>query len=684
MFSSVSQCLARSFCHYLFVEDLRPLVYVEMSIIAFVLFFSLYDYYNRFFRDYGLRSFLSNNYYKKLYRFVVYSLLQRRVVRDKYTGAMHLLIYGGFGVLLIGTLVRALDYYFYEISGGRNMLENYSYYIYKLIIDLGGLAALIGLLLALIRRSLGLTRDLPNSKEDYAIIITLLVIILTGFALDGILYKLYRGDWAGYYDLSGYLFSYFFRDLDTNQMIQIYRFIWVTHLTIAMISIGVLMYTKLSHIVISSLNIIYSEERLSIETTFKPIRDIEKLVEKGQGIGVIKLRDTSLFQRINYLACVKCARCHNKCPANLSGKLLSPMRIMMKMREAMDEEYWDREVAPVIIEPEAVWSCVTCGACINSCPVLINQVSTIADLRRGMFSTNQFIPDEVISISYNVMRTGNPYGSNPYEREEWIRSLASRQLVYIASENEEYDILYWTGCVISYDPNARIIAENLLEILRRAGLKVAVMLEEACCGEPVRRIGDELGFVEIAKSNYEKITKYRFKRLLVACPHGYTVFTRDYPSIGYSLNKEIIHHSQLLKELIDRGIIKPGELSSTKATYHDPCYLGRWNRIYEEPREVIKSIKGVEFVEMPRNRENSFCCGGGGGHVFFEIKRGVRISRLRAEEAHRTGARILVTACPICNTMLRAEAPDYNLEVIDLAVLLNRSLEKTSRESIST
>ena len=669
-----SNCASRSFCHYLFVEDLKSLVYIEMFLVIAIILFSLYSYYRSFFKGYDIKILLTNNYVKKLYRVAQYVLLQRKILREKYPGLMHAMIFYGFTILLIATIIRAIDYYVYTYTG-RALLIDLSYMVYKLVADLGGLVALAGLIMAVIRRLFKLTRDLPNYKEDIVILVLLIVIVLTGFLLDAIDYLIYRAPWIGPYNIGGLIFSYLIPDLGYDSLVLLYRSLWVFHLSIVMISLAVIMYSKLSHIVISSLNVIFSEDKLSVEKSFSPIRDIDKIIESGKRIGVIELRDTGWIQRLNYLACIRCARCHNQCPANLSGKLLSPMNLMIKMRNAMEMNQWNREIIPVIIEPEVVWSCVTCGACVNTCPVLIDHVNTIADLRRGLFFVGKEIPDEVLSISYNTLRVGNPYAYNPIEREEWIKTLVNRGLVEIASEDKEYDILYWIGCNTSYDPNLRDIAESILEILKQVGLSVAILLEETCCGEPVRRIGDEVSFYEIAKGNHEKLSKYKFKRLLVSCPHGYTIFKRDYPSIGFSINKDIIHHSQLLKELLNKKIIIPGEIPERKVTYHDPCYLGRWNGVYDEPREVIKSIKGIRLVEMPRSREKSFCCGGGGGHVLFEIKRGVRISKLRIEEAKESGAEAIVTACPICNIMLRAEAPNYNIEVIDLAVLLRKSLK---------
>ncbi|MEL9929578.1 MAG: (Fe-S)-binding protein [Sulfolobales archaeon] len=667
-------CSSQTFPHYLFTEDLKPLVYTELFLSLVILIAGFLYIYNSYFKGYPLKTFIKIDL-GSISRFLRYAILQRRVLRESLPGIMHGGIFYGFLILFIATLVRALDFYYSEYVG-EHILFGYPYYVGKLLFDLGGLIAVAGVIIALYRRFTGITRNLPNTSEDIAILLVLLVILTTGFILDGIAYKVCRSSLSPVFNPMGFVFSLIFSGLDSWTVELIYRGVWIFHLTISLITISILPFTKLSHIVFSALNIYYSREKPAPEATFKPVENIDKIIEEKGYVGMRKLEEASWLQRLNYLACTECARCHNSCPAAESGKVLSPMRIMMNMRKGMEEGKWDSEVVPMMIDSEAIWSCVTCGACITSCPVLINQVETIADVRRGLFSTGQDTPNELLSVSYNVMRSGNPYGYNPVDREEWISQLASKGLVEIAEEGVEYDMLYWIGCNTSYDQALRMVAENLLEILRSSGLRIGVLKDEICCGEPVRRIGDELTFREIAKSNYEKLSRYRFKKLLLSCPHGFTVFKRDYPSIGFKINAEVVHHSQVLAELIEKQVIKPGALEGVKVTYHDPCYLGRWNEVYDQPRSVIKSIRGLELVEMPRSRERSFCCGGGGGHLFFEVKRGVRISRLRAEEAHKTGAKVLVTACPMCNMMLRAESQEYDLKVVDLVLLLKDSMRK--------
>ena len=372
---------------------------------------------------------------------------------------------------------------------------------------------------------------------------------------------------------------------------------------------------------------------------------------------------------MDYDACIKCARCTENCPATESGKLLSPMDLILSLRMIMDSNVFEEDLSPKYINPEIVWSCVTCGACVYQCPMLIHHVETILDLRRGLFNKGIDTPEDIVRLSYNVMRYGNPLAYNPAERDEFIRELVNELGVEIAEEGKEYDYIYWMGCNTSYDPADKTIAKALLKILINAGIKVAVLPMENCCGEPVRRIGDELLFKEVVNMNKELLSKYKFKKLIVNCPHGYNVFKHEYPLYGFKI--DVVHHSQLLAELIKNGTIKLSKkVDLGRVTYHDPCYLGRWNGIFEEPRYIIKMcIDREKFVELRRSREKSFCCGGGGGQLYYDIRRGERIAKVRMNEIISSNVNTVVVACPMCKIMLRSEAPD-DINVIDISELL--------------
>ena len=656
--------------HFLFVEDIEVLVYILLVISTVVFFYGIYNYFKKWFHNQPKPKI--DNLSRRIRVFIVNGILQRKVLYKGYEGLMHYLIFWGILLLFIATILRALEYDVTLRFLHKRFLIGTTYLLFKLMANIGGVMVLIGTIMAIVRRILGFTKELPNTVYDYSITLILIVIVITGFMLDALNTMTYRSGWIGYWDFGGLLFAkILFNNINPESIEGIYRPLWVFHLFLALISIATIPYTRFSHIVIGGfLNTFFS--RLEHPSSFKPVENIEKVVETGE-IGVYKLEDTTWKQRMDYDACVRCARCHNVCPAYESGKPLSPMLMVLDFKKLLDTQEWGAKITPDHIDPDVFWSCVTCGACVYECPMSIHHVETILDVRRALFAKGENTPEELVQVSYNIMRTGNSYGMNPGDREAWIRSLEEKGLVEIAKEGEKYDYIYWTGCNVSYDPNLRKVGESLLKILKKAGLKVGVLLEELCCGEPARRAGDELMFTEIAKTNNETLSKYRFNKILVNCPHGYNVFLHEYPKYGYKFQVE--HHSQLISRLIDEGVIKPDKEYKETITYHDPCYLGRWNNVFEEPRKVLKTIKGLRLKEMPRNRERSFCCGAGGGHAFFELKKGKRISNIRMKEASETGAKTVAVACPFCNLMLRSETPNYDLQVKDIAEILSETIK---------
>ncbi|RLG61951.1 iron-sulfur protein [Candidatus Geothermarchaeota archaeon] len=654
--------------HFLYVEDIEILVYIFTVISGAIFIYGLYRSYRRWFRKGEKPSF--DNFWTRLYNLVKYGLLQRKVVYRPFEGSMHLLIYIGFIILFIGTLIRAFEADITLKFLGYRVVSGSSYLIYKLFLNIGGLLAIIGIIIAFIRRIFLKSENLPDTLSDYLLLLLLLIILITGFVLDGISTLAYRYEWVNNYDFIGLYIADLFKNVENIEII--YRVTWLIHMALAIFSVGFIPYTKLYHIIVGGiLNTFFS--RNYHPAAFKKIENIDEIIEKGETPGALTLNDLSWKERMDYDACIKCARCTDNCPAASSGKPLSPMDLMLKMRSFIDQGIYNKELIPDYLDKDIIWSCVTCGACVYQCPLLIHHVETILDFRRGLIGKGENVPEELLEVSYNLMRYGNPMGNDPINREEFIKELVDEGLVEIAEEGSEYDYIYWIGCQSTYDPADKEIARSLLKILKKAGLKIAVLPEENCCGEPARRIGDELMFSELVKMNGEILSKYKFKRLVVNCPHGYNIFKHEYPLYGVKI--EVIHHTQLLNELIRKGLVKldSGKIDK-KITYHDPCYLGRWNNIFDEPRNILKEVVKNEYlVEMRHNRERSFCCGGGGGHLFFDIKIGERISKIRMNEALETGASILAVACPYCKIMLHSEAGE-KIKVMDISEILAEAL----------
>ena len=650
--------------HFLYVADLKPLVYILMFLAIVSILYGLYRRWRLWIHGGGRPRF--DRPLTRVGRFLLYGLLQLRVVAEGYAGLMHLCLYIGCLGLALATVTRSVDYYLFHGS----ILMGQRYLYFKLMADVSGLLMLIGVLMALFRRLLNLKEGLPTSMGDFLLLIDLLAILVTGFLLDGLMNAAYRRPWIDPWTPIGTPISNLFIGWPESSIKALYRPLWVIHLTLAMGSLAVIPYTKLSHLLVGGfLNLLFS--RLEAPNTFKPIPEIYKIVEEGGVLGVSKLSEASWRERLDYDSCVECARCHEVCPARISGKPLSPMELMTALRDVMHGGLWDEALTPERIEAKAVWSCVTCGACVAECPLLLNQVESIIDLRRGLYISEMEVPREVQELSYNIMSKGNPYGFPSKEREGWLRSLVDEGLAEWAREGEHYDYIYWIGCAVAYDPELRACAEALLRALKKAGLRVAILEGEVCCGEPARKVGDELMFVESAKMVVELLSKYSYDSLLTSCPHCYNALKNEYRGYGYTLQVE--SHVEALNRLIRGGSLKLRPLEM-KVTYHDPCYLARWNGIIEEPRSILRAL-GLRLIEMPRRGLKALCCGGGGGQAFYEVEEGERISSLRIREALETGVKALVIACPHCHSMFRGEELPEGFKLYDIAELVAMALE---------
>lgn len=595
-----------------------------------------------------------------------YAVLQAKLPRDPMGAAAHIPVYVGGGLLLAAGLVYLAD----PASSASPFAGSTAVYtVFRVLANLGAVLMLLGLLVAWLRRVAAPRPGMETIAEDELVLGLLAGLVVTGMLVDAATAAAHYGARQPLWDISAALFSRLWLGLSAKGFPSAFQAVNLVHLAAVAATAAALGTTKLRHILVSAAST--TLPRPEPQAPAEPVPDAEERIEQGGYIGVVKAADASLRQRLDYEACVRCARCTAACPAYAAGRPLSPMSLIQAMRGALEESP-DTDLVPAVISPDTVWSCTTCGTCVNECPVLVHHVETMHELRRGLVSKGENVPDELLQVSYNLMRTGNPYGSDPMEKEQWIQGLAEKGLVEIAEPGKEYDLLLWVGCAPAYDPRLRGTVEAVLRLLRRAGLSVAVAPEQQCCGEPARRIGDELMFQELVRMNKEALDGIRFKRILVTCPHGLHVLRHEYPQ--YGVKWEVVHHSQLLAELLREGKLpKPAKPLPVAATYHDPCYLGRWNKIYDPPREVATAAV-AELREMPRNRDRSYCCGGGGGGAFYDPKKGERLSKIRIREAKSTGAKVVAVACPFCNIMLSAEAPDEGLEVKDIAELLDQAL----------
>ena len=403
--------------------------------------------------------------------------------------------------------------------------------------------------------------------------------------------------------------------------------------------------------------------------------------------GIGKAADISWKGLLDMASCTECGRCQSQCPAWHTEKPLSPKLLVMAMRDhALAKVPSDKPIVGETISPDVLWSCTTCGACVNECPVDIEHIDHIVNMRRFQVLVESEFPAELGGTFRNLEKAGNPWGANRMDRNAWITECDFPVTVIDGALPDDVEYLFWVGCAGAYEERAKKTTKAVAELLYMSGVKFGVLgARETCTGDPARRAGNEFLYQILSRENIETFNEvyanYKGKKkVVVTCPHCFTTIGRDYKQQGFEL--EMVHHTQLLNTLVKEGRLKPIAKQSKKLTYHDPCYLGRHNQIYEAPRELLEST-GVDLVEMPRNKERSFCCGAGGGRMWMEEKLGTRINLNRVDEAIATGAQEVAVGCPFCRVMVSdgAKGRESDVEVIDVAQALLRSVKNDGSQS---
>ncbi|MEF3254115.1 MAG: 4Fe-4S dicluster domain-containing protein [Deferribacterales bacterium] len=588
---------------------------------------------------------------------------QVRVLTDKEMGLVHLLLFFGFLLLTIGTTLVFIQADMLDPIFGIRFLKGGFYKIFSLVMDLAGLIMFLALLIFTIRRFIIKPSGLETTKDDVIMHLLLYIIIITGFIVEGFRMaatEINRPEMMIFSPV-GMVFAKIFAGLDNIETIH-KAFWWIHLFAVAgfFVSIGL---TKFKHILLIPTNYLVHN------TLPKGTIDTLNFENEDATYGVKSVSDFTWKDIFDTDACVKCKRCQDRCPAYASEKPLSPMKFIA---DVGDSAFTGTELENVISK-ETLWSCTTCGNCQEVCPAEIEHVNKIINMRRNLvLMEGEFPGDEVMLAVNNIETNGNPFGFAFATRADWAKELG----VGLFSDGGEYDILYFVGCYASFDKRNIAIAKSFVEICKLANVRVGILgKEEKCCGEPVRKLGNEYLYQTIANENIEVFKKYKISRIVTTCPHCFNTLGRDYKELG--LDVPVVHHTQFISELINSGKIR---LNSGKmlVTYHDSCYMGRYMGIYDEPRDIIRSM-GIEINEMDRNRENSFCCGGGGGRIFVDEK-GTKISALRVEMANKTGVDTIVANCPFCTTMfedgLKVTSLDSSIKVKDLAeIVLERIIK---------
>ncbi|HEX3230849.1 MAG TPA: (Fe-S)-binding protein, partial [Pyrinomonadaceae bacterium] len=426
-------------------------------------------------------------------------------------------------------------------------------------------------------------------------------------------------------------------------------------------------YTKMMHVLTAPLNIYTA----NLETLGASLKHID--FDKTESFGVNSLNAFTWKDLLDLDACTECGRCTDVCPANAVGKELSPRDIILQLRGLMHDQSRDSQTKIIgsvpATSPNALWQCTTCAACMEACPVFIEQMPKIVDMRRYLVMEEAEFPDSMQQAIMSLEKRGHPFSGTSATRLDWAEGLGLNQI----SETKDAEVLLWVGCGGALVERNQKVTRATAQLLTQAGVKFAIMgREEKCSGDPARRIGNEFLFETLAKENVENLNRYEVKKVITACPHCFNTFKHEYPQYGGMF--EVYHHSEYLARLVDQGKLKPLSQSTGKVTFHDPCYLGRQNGVYDAPRQLVQISTSGKAVEMGRSRAKSFCCGGGGGMSFVDEPATQRVNQERAREAIETGADVLAVGCPFCMTMMEdginARKGERDIRVMDVAELL--------------
>jgi Fe-S oxidoreductase/nitrate reductase gamma subunit len=605
-----------------------------------------------------------------LERLTVYALAQKRVHRKKLGALLHLLLFSGFLILTIGTTLLAIAH-----DGPYDFHHGWYYLIYELTMDVFGVAFILGCLLALYRRAFRKPPSLGHQGSDWWLLSLLLALGVTGFAVEALRMQYTQVEPPiAHWSTVGWLIEHhLLAGLSVTTARTMHLAAWWVHAVLVALLFATLPVNRFLHIITGPLNIATRPSRPM--GALVPLTLAE--VEASGKTGVNELSDFTHSQLLSLDACMECGRCEEACPATASGKPLSPKALVVDLRHLMS---LGGGGVHGTIPDQTLWSCTMCQACVQECPVLIGHVDLISDLRRDLIGEGRLSGPPAKTLQ-QIGNQGNPYGRPNVERLAWAEGLN----IPTVESNPNFEYLFWVGCAASFDPRAQKIARATAELLQEAGVNFAVLgKEESCTGDPARRIGDEFLFQERAQTNIETLRRTKVRKIVTPCPHCHNTLKNEYPQFGG--HYEVQHHSALLAELLQSGQLQSdrGASNGEPVTLHDPCYLARVNGEVKAARQVIGAPNDHNYREMPRCGKKTFCCGAGGGRMWFEEAPAQRVSRLRAEEAIATGAKTLATACPFCLNMMtdgmNGTKGGEEVKVMDIAeVLLSR--RKSARSS---
>ncbi|MEH7106228.1 MULTISPECIES: (Fe-S)-binding protein [Bacillaceae] len=658
----------------------------------------------------GKKVEFDNNVKERLQKIWVNVFGQKKLLKDKKSGIIHVMFFYGFILVQFG----AIDFIWKGIAPGSHLPLGPLYPGFTFFQEIVTLMILVAVIWAFYRRYVEkLVRLKRNFKSGLVLIFIggLMVSVLVGNGM-GIIW---HGEETTWTEPIASVISMAFSWMGETAAITVFYVAWWMHLLFLLSFLVYVPQSKHAHLIAGPANVYLN--RLERPGKLKKI-DFED--ESQESFGVGKIEDFTQLQMIDFYACVECGRCTNMCPATGTGKMLSPMDLMLKLRDHLtnygaavtSKQPWvptfafantkgnqialaaagqgAQESAAAlayspsligdVITEEEIWACTTCRNCEDQCPVMNEHVEKIIDLRRYLVLTEGKLDADAQRAMTNIERQGNPWGLNRKERENWRDIREDVHVPTVKEMNkagEEFEYLFWVGAMGSYDNRSQKIALSFAKLMNEAGVKFAILgNKEKNSGDTARRLGNEFLFQDLAVKNIEEFEKAEVKKIVTIDPHAYNIFKNEYPDFG--LQAEVYHHTEILYDLVKQGKLVPKHAVNETITFHDSCYLGRYNDVYDPPREILKAVPGVKLVEMERNHDKAMCCGAGGGLMWMEEETGHRINVARTEQALAVNPSVISSGCPYCLTMLsdgtKAKEVEDQIATYDVAEILEKSV----------